>query len=70
MHVTVMEAAEQHGSDLLGQEALQHHVFHLGLEALVLGMYMAVGIVMRFCQKYSHSLNSFFIIINKLFKGL
>ena len=37
--------------------ALQHHVFHLSLEALVLGMYMAVGIVMRFCQKYSHALN-------------
>ena len=54
MHVTVMEAAQQHGSDLLGQEAIQHHVFHLGLEALVLGMYTAVGIVMRFCKKYSH----------------
>ena len=44
--------------------ALQHHVFHLSLEALVLGMYMAVGIVMRFCQKYSHSLNSFFLLLS------
>ena len=52
MDVTLMEAA------MYFLEAIKHHVFHLSLEALVLGMYMAVGIVMRFCQKYSSLLLS------------
>jgi len=51
MLVTQMEAAKYLGLGLLDRAVPQHHVFRLSLEALVLGTLMAVGIVMRFCQK-------------------